>query len=123
MQAIVYLLGFSHIAASVCLILYTQQSIAWLKGLFNKYKLKHWAAIPAVFGVLFLISASAVTYPWVFRIVGLLAFCEAAMAFTNPYKIYSRVLDWYFEDVSSQAQRLFGIIGVVFGTVILTWMR
>jgi uncharacterized protein YjeT (DUF2065 family) len=123
MDVIVYLLGFGHIAASACLILYTKESIAWLKSLINQYRLKHWAAIPAVFGLLFLISASAVTFPWFFRIIGLLAFCESAIAFTNPHNIYRRMLDWYFGNVSNQANRLFGIIGLVFGTVILTWVK
>jgi hypothetical protein len=30
--------------------------------------------------------------------------------------------DWYFEKVSDQTNRLFGIIGIIFGTVILTWI-
>ena len=81
------------------------------------------ATIPAVYGLLFLVPASATTYPWVFRIIAVLSFCEAIVAFTNPQKIYSRMLDWYFENVSDQTQRLFGIIGIVFGTVILTWIK
>ena len=123
MKAIVYLLGFGHIAVCTHLILYTRESLDTLKGMFNTYQLKYLSAIPAVYGILFLISASATIHPWVFRVVGLLAAVEAVVAFTNPQKIYSQMLDWYFDKVSEQANRLFGIIGVVFGTVILTWIR
>ena len=123
MKAIVYLLGFGHIAVCTYLILYTRESLDTLKGMFNTYQLKYLSAIPAVYGILFLISASATIHPWVFRVVGLLAAVEAVVAFTNPQKIYSQMLDWYFDKVSEQANRLFGIIGVVFGTVILTWIR
>jgi len=123
MKAIVYLLGFGHIAICTYLILYTRTTINALKRLFQTYQLRFLSAIPVVFGFLFLISASATTYPWVFRIIGLLAFCEAIVAFTDPQKIYSRMLDWYFENVSDQTQRLFGIIGIIFGTAILTWIK
>ena len=70
-----------------------------------------------------MISASATTYPWVLRVIGLLAIAEAVVAFTNPGKIYSRMLDWYFGKASDQTQRLFGIIGIIFGTVILSWIK
>jgi len=123
MKVIVYLLGFGHIAIYSCLILYTKESVEALKGLFQKSQLKYLSAIPAALGLLFLISASGTTYPWVLRIAGLLAIGEAALAFTNPNKIYSRMLDWYFGKVSDQAQRAFGIIGIIFGTVILSWIK
>jgi uncharacterized protein YjeT (DUF2065 family) len=123
MKMIVYLLGFGHIAICSCLILYTRESVAALRRLFQGAQLRYLSAIPAVFGLLFLISAPATTYPWVLRIVGLLAVGEAIVAFTNPQKIYSRMLDWYFAQVSDQTQRLFGIIGIIFGTVLLSWIK
>ncbi|MFO7714376.1 hypothetical protein [Desulfosarcina sp.] len=123
MKVIAYLLGFGHIVFGTYLILYTKESVSVLKGLFNTYQLKYLAAIPAVYALLFLVSASATTHPWVLRIVGILAVVEAVVAFTNPKKIYGQVLDWYFDSLSDQANRLFGIIGVVFGTAILTWIQ
>jgi len=122
MKVIVYLLGFGHIAIGSCLILYTRGTVAILKGWFQNYPLKYLSAIPAVYGFLFLVSALSTTHPWVFRIIALLAFCEAAVAFTDPKKIYSRMVDWYVGNVSDQTNRLFGIIGIIFGTVILTWI-
>ena len=123
MKAIVYLLGFGHIALCTYLILYTRDSLGLLKGLFNSYHLKYLSVIPTVYGLLFLIAASVTIHPWVFRIVGLLGIVEAVVAFTNPRKIYSEMLDWYFGSVSEQANRMLGMIGIVFGTVILTWIQ
>jgi len=123
MKVIVYLLGFGYIVIGSYLILYTRETVDVLKGLSQKYQPRYLSAIPAVFGLLFLISASATSYPWVFRIIGLLGVCKAIVAFTNPQKVYSRMLDWYFGNISDQTQRLFGIIGIIFGTVILTWIK
>ena len=50
----------------------------------------------------------------------MLAVIEAIVAFINPQKIYSRMLDWLFENVSDQAYKVFAIIGIIFGTLILT---
>lgn len=122
MKVIVYLLGFGHIVLCTYLILYTRETVDWIKGIYSKYQLNYMAAIPAVYGLLFLITASFTTYPWVFRGIALLSFCEAIVAFINPKNFYRRCLDWYFDSVSNQAQRMFGIIGIVFGTVILTWI-
>ena len=122
MKVIVYLLGFGHIALCTYLILFTRESLDILKNMFQTFQLKYLSAIPAVYAILFLISASATAHPWMFRIIGLLAAVEAVVAFTNPKKIYSQMLDWYFGNVSDQANRLFGIIGIIFGTVILTWI-
>jgi len=122
MKMIVYLLGFGHIVLCTYLILYTRETVDWFKGIYNTYKLKYMAAIPAVYGLLFLIPASFTTHPWVFRVIALLSFCEAIVAFMNPKNFYRRCLDWYFDRASNQTQRMFGIIGIVFGTVILTWI-
>ena len=122
-KIIVYILGFWYIISGSILILYTKETVDFFKKIIQSYQLKYLSAIPAVYGILFLISGSATIHPWVFRVVGLLAAVEAVVAFTNPQKIYSQMLDWYFDKVSEQANRLFGIIGVVFGTVILTWIR
>ena len=123
MKVIVYLLGFGHITLCTYLILYTKESVDTIKGMVNTYQLKYLSAVPAAYAILFLISASATTHPWVFRIIGLLAVTEAIVAFTNPKEIYSQMLDWYLSNFSEQANRLFGIIGIVFGTVILTWIQ
>jgi hypothetical protein len=122
MTVIAYVLGLWLIAVGSCLILYPQAVVNAVKALCNKVPLRGIGVIQAVFGLLFLISASAVTYPWVFRVIGLLAFAEAALAFFNPQGIYTRMLDWYFTKVTEQTQRLFGIIGIIFGTAILSWV-
>lgn len=120
MKVVIYLLGFACIAYCTYFNLYTRQAANALKRLFQSYQLKYLAAIPAVVAVLFLIAAPAAECPWPFWIVGILALIEAAVAFLNPQKIYSRMIDWLFENVSDQAYKVFSIIGIIFGTLILT---
>ncbi len=123
MKVIAYLLGFGYIAICSCLILYTTATVDTLKGLTRKYPLNYLSAVAAVIGLLFFLCASVTTYPWVLRLVGLVAFGEAVLAYTNPQELYTRILDWYFDQVSEQTHRLFGIIGIIFGTVLLSWIE
>jgi len=122
MKVIVYFLGFGYIAIGSICILYTRECVDALKKLIQEIPLKVLSALPAVFGILFFISASATTFPWFFRVIGMLAIGKAVVLFTNPRNLYSWLLDWYF-DFSDQTQRLFGIIAIIFGTAILTWIK
>ena len=122
MMVIAYILGFGLIVFGSLLILYTQATVAAMNGFYRKYPLRVLSVLQALIGILFLISASAVTYPWIFRVVGLLAIGEAILAYTNPKAIYSQMADWYFTKVTDQAQRMFGIIAIIFGTAILSWI-
>lgn len=122
MKVIVYLLGFMYIAICSFLILYTRETVNAFNKWFHRCELRYLSIIPAVVGLLFLMSANATCYPWVFRIIAVIAFAEAVLALINPRQIYSRMVDWYFGALSDRTQRLFGILGIIFGTVILTWI-
>jgi len=123
MSIIVYLIGLSYIAICSLLTLYPREFIDVLKNMFDKYPLKYLAGIPAAFAFLFLMCASATVYPAVFWIFGLLGLCKAILVFFNPNRIYSRLLDWYLGGLTDQTQRIFGITGIIFGTLIMTWAR
>jgi hypothetical protein len=120
MDVIIYLLGFASIAYCTYFNLYTSQAVNTLKTMYQTYHLKYLAAIPAVLAILFLISAPAARCPWPFWIIGILAAVEAIFAFINPQKIYSRMVDWLFENISDQAYKFLAIIGVILGTLIIT---
>jgi len=122
MKVIVYLLGFVYIAIGSISILYTKESIDALKKFIQEIPLKVLSVLPAVFGILFFIAALTTTFPWFFRVIGIIAIVEAIVVFTNPYNIYSRLMDWYF-NLSDRTLRLFGIITVIFGTAILAWIK
>jgi uncharacterized protein YjeT (DUF2065 family) len=122
MKVIVYFLGFVYIAIGTVFILYTREYVDALKKIIQEIPLKVLSALPAVFGILFFISAFATTFPWFFRVIGMLAIGKAVVILINPHNLYSRLVDWYF-NLSDQTQRLFGIIAIIFGTAILTWIK
>jgi hypothetical protein len=123
MKPVVILLGLVLIAYSIYLILEPRKVVNTIKGLVETYQLQFLALFIALFAVLVLISAPAIDHPWVFWVLGSLSAAEALVAFTNPKQVYSQMLDWYCNQVSDQANRLLGIIGIMFGTLILAWIK
>ena len=123
MKEIAYFLGFFHIALCSVWILYTKQTINWYKRLFENYQLKYLATLPLIYGLLFLIAANATCIPWIFRIIAAMSFFEAFMALTDPKRYYSRMVNWSFQNVPERLQQVFGILGIIFGTLILTWIK
>jgi uncharacterized protein YjeT (DUF2065 family) len=51
-----------------------------------------------------------------------LAVLKGGFIFWNPQNLYDKTLDWYLNSVSDQTFRFFGIITLIFGTVILSWI-
>jgi uncharacterized protein YjeT (DUF2065 family) len=42
--------------------------------------------------------------------------------FINPRGFYDKFSDWYFGSSSDQTHRLFGILAIILGTAILSWI-
>jgi hypothetical protein len=120
---IAYFIGFWYIIISSILILYTKETVEFFKKIIQSYQLKYLSIFPAIFGILFLLAAPALAYPWLFIIFALLGFIKAAFCIADPMNLYDRFLAWYLEQASNQTQRLFGIIGIIFGTAIITWIK
>lgn len=123
MEIIIVILGLAYIVSGACLILYTQPMVQTLLGLVKNAQMKKLAVLPALFGLMFLISASASVFPWLMRIFGILAIAKAVMAFIDPKGGYSRLTQRYFEAMTERMHRAMGILTVVLGTLILTWIR
>ena len=122
MRLFVYAISFFYIAYGCCSILYTDETKKLVKSLFSNIDQKILATLPFIFGILFILSASATSMPWFFRFIGLMAVIEGLVFFIIPKDLYDKFMDWYLQSLSDQIYRLFGIIGIIFGIAILSWI-
>lgn len=122
MKYVLYLLGFSWIAIGSFAILYTDDFKAWMQRLVTNMDKKLLSALPGVFGVLLIISASSSGHTWFVAVLGVLGIGKAVFIYTNPGQMYDKVITWYLDAVSEQAIRLSGIVGLILGTVIVSWV-
>lgn len=122
MKYIIYLLGFLWIAAGAIAILYTDDYKAYFKGLMTRLDRKMLAIIPAVFGLLLLFAASSTTHSGFIRLIGILGIVKGVLIYFNPGGLFEISRDW-METLSDQGYRLVGIIALVLGTVVISWIQ
>lgn len=123
MEAIVFLLGSTYVVMSSLYILYTRETVNAFRNFFDRYELRFLAIIPALVGLLFLVSANSTRHPWVFRVIAVIAFSEAVLAIVNPKDIFNQMLNWFFGGVSDRIIKLFGILGIILGTLFISWIK
>jgi uncharacterized protein YjeT (DUF2065 family) len=105
-----------------CSILYTNGTKNIVKSIFSDIDQKILSALPFIFGILFIFSASATRIPWLFRLIGLMAVVEGMVFFFISKDMYDKFMDWYLNSLSDQTYRLSGILGIIFGTAVLSWI-
>ena len=122
MKIIVYLLGFLWVAAGAAAILYSTDYKAYLKGVLEKLDRRILALIPAAFGLLLLFAASSTTHAWFIGLIGVLGMAKGVMIYFNPGGLFETGRDWLY-GLSDQGYRLMGIIALVLGTVVISWIQ
>jgi len=122
MKWFLYLISFSCIASGSCLILYTMQYRDLLKNVLTKSYEKIIAASAITIGLLLIISAFQAQGFWFILFLGIIAICKGVFVIFNPKKSFDNIRNWYLNTASDQTYRLFGIILIVIGTVMITWI-
>ncbi len=122
MKYIVYLLGFLWIAAGAIAILYTDDYKAFFKGLLTRLDRMYLALIPAVFGLLLLFAASSTGHSWFIGLIGVLGIVKGVLIYFNPGGLFELSKNW-LDTLSDQGYRLVGIIALVLGTVVISWIQ
>jgi len=122
MKWFLYAISLIWIFVGCCTILYTHETRNVAKNIIKGINYKILSILPFIFGILFLISASATCRPWFIRIIGFLGMAKGLFIFINPKGFYDKFSDWYLNSLSDQTHRFFGIFAIILGTAILSWI-
>ena len=119
---VLYVLAFFWIAAGTSFILYTEESRRFLRNSMGEMKPKSLAFIPMVVGLILIISAWASGAFWFILILGLLAIGKGVYLLFGPPAQIDALFDWWFKSAQDRTYRLWGLIMVLLGMVILSWL-
>ena len=122
MKWFLYAISVFWVSIGCYTILNTNETRKVLKNIFNRIEQKIISIFEIIIGVLFLFSATASHHSWFLRLIGLLAVIEGGIVFLIPKALYDELVDWYVNSASDKTYRLFGIIFLIFGTAILSWI-
>jgi uncharacterized protein YjeT (DUF2065 family) len=117
-----YLISATWIAFGSCTILYTTETKMTAKTFISKIPPKFLAAIPFISGILFILAASASSHPGIIRMLGVIALLKGIFVFVNPANLRNKTMDWFLVSLSDQAHRIIGILSIILGTALLSWI-
>ena len=121
MHIFLYAISILWIAAGVCFILYTDDSRQWYRKILDGMDRRIVAILPLVAGILFLASAGHSRNSWVIVLFGILGLAKGVAIFFNPSGLYEKTVEWILE-TSDHNFRFFGIIALVLGTALFSWI-
>jgi uncharacterized protein YjeT (DUF2065 family) len=122
MKWFLYLVSFAAIGGGAWIILYTDDCRRILGKFFERVSEKIYAAIAVAIGVLLIVSASASKNFGFVVFLGGLCVIDGIASFVNPNQIYQRFMDWLLNSASDQTYRFFGIIKLIVGTALFSWI-
>ena len=122
MSWFLYIISIAWISMGSCAILYTSDTRNTLNRSLSALNRKVLSVLPLAFGVLMIVAASGTLHPWLVRILGLLGLIKGVVVLANPMGLYDKSVKWFLESVSDQGFRLTGIITIILGTAVLSWI-
>ena len=122
MKWFLYAISLFCVTIGCCTILYTNESRNVLRNIFNKIDRKILSAFEAIMGILLVVSATASHHSWLIRLIGFMAVIEGGIIFFIPKNLYDELIGWYLNSASDQTYRLFGIVTLILGTAVLSWI-
>jgi uncharacterized protein YjeT (DUF2065 family) len=117
-----YGLALFWIAMGALFILYTEESRRVLRNLMEKTKPRFLAFLPMAVGVLLIIAARESGAFWFIVILGILAIGKGLYFLLGPRGQTEALFAWWFKSVQDRTYRFSGLIMVVLGMVILSWV-
>jgi hypothetical protein len=117
-----YIISVVCISFGSCSILYTSETRNTSKKLLSSMNRIALSTLPLAVGILMIVSASASAHPWLVRVLGFIGLIKGVLVIANPNGMFDKALHWCFESVSDQGYRLMGIVTVILGTAILSWI-
>jgi len=122
MKWLLYIIGIVWIGAGSALILYTEQGRDFLRKVLAGADKGLVSIFPIAIGAIFIVGAYQTAFPWVVVMLGILAAGKGCIFLFNPGKLADKLTSWYLEQASDHTYRLAGIIAVILGTALLSWL-
>jgi len=122
MKWILFGLSLLWVTAGSWVILYTSPSRKRLKAMLDRLGRVALGVAAAALGVLIMIAARGSYNAGFIAFLGFLALIKGVLFLWNPKGIYEKTMQWSFTAASDQSYRLAGIIMLVLGTALFSWI-
>jgi len=118
-----YLVSVVLVVVGVVLVLYTDWMRESLKAVLFQKRFRFLSSIPLAFGILLIISAGWSEIFWLVFLLGVIALAKGLYLLFGSRVNIERALHWWLDKASNQLYRLSGVISLVLGMALLSWVR
>ena len=123
MNIVLYILAILWIVMGTFLVLYTEATQEVLKKLFFTDHFRWVAALPLIFGIILVVGAFFHKEMfWLIFVLGVLGILKGLFLIIGPSGQIKELIDWWFHKASDRTIRLSGLISVILGTAILSYL-
>lgn len=122
MKWFLYAISLYFIAVGTCAILYTHEARNAITRVIREVDRRILSILAVIAGIAFLFAASASRVPWLIRLFGFMGILKGVYILVAPKNLYDQINNWYLDSFSDQAYRLWGIISLIIGTAVLSWI-
>lgn len=123
MTVALYILAILWIVLGTFLVLYTESTKEIFKKLFFTDHIRWVAPLPLIFGILLVVGAFYHKEMfWLVFVLGVLGVLKGVFLIVGPSAQIKKLLDWWFHKASETTIRLNGLISVILGTAILSYL-
>jgi len=117
-----YVVSIVFVVIGAVLILYTDSFRTWLGSVLDKRSIRPLGVIPLIFGILMIISAAWSEVFWLILILGVLILAKGIYLVFGSREHIDRATAWWFGNASDRLHRFCGLILVILGATILSWV-
>lgn len=122
MRWFLFLISLLWITAGAGYILYTGQFREVMGKLVKGTNEKIIVGLALLFGLLFIFGASHTRHSGFIIFLGIIALAKGVFIFLDPQGYWQKIKTWYVDEASDQTFRLFGIIALILGTALFSWI-
>ncbi|MDO9528401.1 MAG: hypothetical protein Q7J27_04485 [Syntrophales bacterium] len=123
MKILLGVIAVLWIVEATFLIIYTEGTRKFLKKVVLKMNMKIMAVLALIFGLIFIVGAFYFKEMfWLVFILGMIAIIKGVYLFVAPPNQVKALLEWWFHKASGETIRAMGLIAIILGTAILSYL-
>ncbi|TSA56682.1 MAG: hypothetical protein D4R45_00430 [Planctomycetaceae bacterium] len=123
MKILLGVISILWIVEATFLIIYTEGTRKFMEKAVIKMNVKVMAILALLFGLIFIVAAFYIKDMfWLAFILGMIAIMKGVYLFVAPPTQVKALLEWWFHKASGETIRVMGLIAIILGTAILSYL-
>ncbi len=123
MKILLGVISVLWIVEATFLIIYTEGTRKLMEKAVLKMNMKIMAILALIFGLIFMVAAFYLKEIfWLAFLLGMVAIIKGVYLFVAPPNQVKAIFEWWFHKASGETIRVMGLIAIILGTAILSYL-